>query len=660
MPSIRGHGCPIIIYSLGILFDGNGKILMCGLVGFIAEKRQDNAIDAMLDQLAYRGPDDRGVLISSESGHHVHLGQNRLAIQDTSKKGHQPFVSQCGNLVIVFNGEVYNFHAIKARLEKLGHAFISGSDTEVILYAYKQWGIACVDEFIGMFAFAILDKIQQHIIIVRDRAGVKPLYYYHDQQVFAFSSELKSFHQLDSFDKKLNYAALPNYFQFGYIAAPDTIFEGAYKLKPGHYLTYDLKSATYETKQYWDLEDYYLQAKFSHSELEIRNELEELMFDAVNLRMISDVPVGVFLSGGYDSSLVTALLAQDKSRKLHTYTIGFNDKRFNEAEHAKRIAEHLKTDHTEYYVDNQDLLEKVTLLPWHYDEPFADSSALPTMIVAELARKHVTVALSADGGDEVFCGYSKYFMLQRFANVFGNAFKKNTINVLLKCFNERQVAMINHCLPSKYQATNIEQKYLKFKRAMQAKDLSEMFSQASSYVPQSDVVQLIKINSASGRIFQFNDSFSFMDNMMLADYKAFMVDDVLTKVDRATMSCSLEGREPLLDHRISEFMARVPLSIKYKNKQGKYLARQILYKYLPAALVDKPKAGFQVPLQQWLLTDLRPLVEQHLTEERLDDKVFHIEQVLNFKLAFYNGDHSKLNALWFILMFQMWREQWDV
>lgn len=633
---------------------------MCGLVGFITDNKQENVISAMLDQLSYRGPDDNGVFISAQANGYVHLGQNRLAIQDTSKKGHQPFISDCAQYVVVFNGEVYNFKTIRERLEKLGQKFISGSDTEVILYAYKYWGIACVDEFIGMFAFAILDKKQQKIVIVRDRAGVKPLYYYDNEQVFAFSSELKSFHQLSFFRKELNHEVLPHYFQFGYIAAPHTIFKGAYKLKPGHYLNYDLSSATFEIQRYWSLDNYYQQEKFQHDESKIRDQLEALLFDSVNLRMISDVPVGVFLSGGYDSSLVTALLAQDSSRQLHTYTIGFNDKRFNEAQHAKQIAEYLKTDHTEYYVDHQDLLEKVTLLPWHYDEPFADSSALPTMIVSELAKKHVTVALSADGGDEVFCGYSKYFMLQKFTNIFNNRFKKNAVNLLLKCFNERQASWVNGFLPSQYQSTNIEQKYLKFKRAMQAQDLSEMFIQASSYVPRLEVLQLIKITTHSHNVFQFNDSLSFMDNMMLADYKTFMVDDVLTKVDRATMSCSLEGREPLLDHRISEFMARVPLSIKYKNNQGKYLARQILYKYLPAKLVDKPKAGFQVPLQQWLMTDLRSLVEQHVNPAKLDERVFYVKNVLDFKKAFYNGDSSKLNALWFVLMFQMWREQWNV
>jgi len=652
---------------------------MCGLVGLISEKKQDKVLDNMLGVLSYRGPDDSGVLIDSIADNFVHLGQNRLSVQDTSKKGHQPFVSDCGNYVLVFNGEVYNFKGIRVELEALGQSFISGSDTEVILYAFKQWGVACLDKFIGMFAFAILDKLKQQLTIVRDRAGVKPLYYYHKGNEFAFSSELKSFHQLPNFTKKLNKSVLPYYFQFGYIPAPHTIFENTHKLLPGHYLQINLSdikgvrvfdsedrrlrinnSDPFEIIKYWDVADHYQKDKFEHDESKITADLEELMTDAVNLRMVSDVPVGVFLSGGYDSSLVTALLAQDKSRKLHTFTIGFEDKKYNEAEHAKTIAKHFSTEHTEYYVSNKDMLDKIEILPYHYDEPFADSSAIPTMIVAELAKNDVTVALSADGGDESFCGYSKYFMLKRFESTFNSGFKKGSVKSLLNLFNEKQAEWFNGWLPKKYQATNIQDKYLKFKRAMGSDSLSEMFCNASSYVDKNVVSRFLKIESDLLEQFGFKGDLSFMDNMMLTDYKTFMVDDVLTKVDRATMSVSLEGREPLLDHRIIEFMARVPLDIKYKNKQGKYLARQILYKHIPQKLIDKPKAGFQIPLVGWMITELKPLVDKHLCVSALDDEIFDVHEVLTIKQEFYNGKHVLVNSLWFILMFQMWREKWDV
>lgn len=658
---------------------------MCGLVGIISNQKQELVLDAMLAVLAYRGPDDSGTLINPIQCHFVHLGQNRLSIQDTSKKGHQPFVSDCGNYVLVFNGEVYNFKAIKVELEALGQSFVSGSDTEVILYAFKHWGVACLDKFIGMFAFAILDKQQQRLTLVRDRAGVKPLYYYVNNDEFAFASELKSFHQLPTFTKQLNKSVLPYYFQFGYIPAPHTIFEGAHKLLPGHYLQYDLKNINgvrvvdsssnnkagikhsdpidivpFKIVKYWDVADYYQKDKFDSDEAQLTTDLEDLMTDAVNLRMVSDVPVGMFLSGGYDSTLVTALLAQDKDRKLHTFTIGFENKKYNEAEHAKAVAKHFNTEHTEYYVKNQDMLDKIELLPYHYDEPFADSSAIPTMIVAELAKKDVTVALSADGGDEVFCGYSKYFMLKRFESTFNHGLKKGGVKSLLSIFNERQAERVNSWLPKKYKATNMQEKFIKFKRAMGAESLSEMFCHASSYVDGHEVAQFLKIESNLFNKFEFDHNLSFMDNMMLTDYKTFMVDDVLTKVDRATMSVSLEGREPLLDHRIVEFMARVPAEIKYKNKQGKYLARQILYKHIPQEMIDKPKAGFQIPLVEWMLNDLKPLVDKHINASQLDEEIFNVIEVLNIKHAFYRGNYVKVNVLWFILMFQMWRDRWDV
>jgi asparagine synthase (glutamine-hydrolysing) len=633
---------------------------MCGLVGFVSNQQQNNDLDNMLEVLSYRGPDDSGVLVEPIEDSFVHLGQNRLSIQDTSKKGHQPFISDCGLYVLVFNGEVYNFKDIRVELESLGQLFISCSDTEVILYAFKQWGIACLDKFIGMFAFAILDKHKQQLTVVRDRAGVKPLYYYNKDNDFAFASELKSFHQLPSFKKKLNISVLSYYFQFGYIPAPHSIFENTHKLMPGHYLQYDLTNNSFEITQYWDVSDHYQKAKFNKDESTITTELEELMTDAVNLRMVSDVPVGVFLSGGYDSTLVTALLAQDKSRELHTFTIGFEDKKYNEAEQAKAIAKHFNTDHTEYYVSNQDMLDKIEILPYHYDEPFADSSSIPTMIVAELAKKDVTVALSADGGDESFCGYSKYFMLKRFESTFNSALKKGSIKGLLNLFNEKQAERFNGWLPKKYQATNIQDKYTKFKRAIGSHSLSEMFCNASSYLDSNDVNRFLKLDSNLLGQFEFKDELSFMDNMMLTDYKTFMVDDVLTKVDRATMSVSLEGREPLLDHRIIEFMARVPLDVKYKNKQGKYLARQILYKHIPQVLIDKPKAGFQIPLVDWMLTDLKPLIDKHLEASQLDSEIFDVLEVLRIKEAFYSGDTMKVNTLWFILMFQMWRERWGV
>ena len=614
----------------------------------------------MLQVQAYRGPEDRGVFVDQMCDTYVHFGHNRLAIQDLSSHGHQPFVSDCGNYIIIFNGEIYNFKNIRVELEKLGYKFLSKSDTEVILYAYKAWGIECLEKFIGMFAFSLLDKTQNKVYLVRDRAGVKPLYYYQKGEEFLFSSELKSFHEHPAFEKELNKEVLPYYFQFGYIPAPHTIFKNTHKLKPGHYLVYDLHNNDHEIIQYWSVDKCYEEKKFNKSEAEIVRELEELLTDAAELRMVSDVPVGVFLSGGYDSSLVTALLSKNKDRKLHTYTIGFENEKYNEAEHAKSIAKHFATEHTEYYVSKEELLEKVEKIPFYYDEPFGDSSAIPTMIVSELAKKDVTVALSADGGDEVFCGYSKYFFLNKFAPVFSNKFQKTMLKSMLNIFNGKQIEQINSHLPKQIQQTNIDDKYNKFKRAMNSDSFEDVFRNASSYVESKVVKDFLKIEANSNLYgnFKMQKDLSFMENMMLTDYKTFMVDDVLTKVDRATMSVSLEGREPLLDHRIIEFMARVPVELKYKNNQGKYLARQILYKHIPQSMINKPKAGFQIPLAEWLQADLRPLVDKYLDPSRLDEEIFNIGEVEKLKNKLFNGDVTHVNAIWFILMYEMWKEKW--
>jgi asparagine synthase (glutamine-hydrolysing) len=660
---------------------------MCGLVGFIGSKRQDSVLGSMLKVLSYRGPDDSGALVEGVNSHYIHLGQNRLSIQDTSKKGHQPFVSDCGNYVLVFNGEVYNFKDIRVELENLGQSFISGSDTEVILYAFKHWGIDCLDRFIGMFAFAVLDKHKQQLTLVRDRAGVKPLYYYYRDNELAFASELKSFHQLPSFTKKLNKSVLPYYFQFGYIPAPHSIFENTHKLMPGHYLQYDLKNINgvrvvdsssnnkagikhsdpidivpFKIVKYWDVADHYKKKKFVESEKEIIQKLEMLLKDAINLRMVSDVPVGVFLSGGYDSTLVTALLAQNTDKKVHTFTIGFDDKQYNEADYAKDIAKHFDTKHTEYYVSEQDMIGKIKQLPYFFDEPFGAGSALPIMILSEIASKDVKVVLSADGGDEAFCGYSKYFILNKFMSSFNSPFKKSIIRLIVNILPGSLVKFVNNMVPKKYRNNNIYDKYMKFKRAFRSADLQEMFLNGSSSVDGNDIRKILKVD-VDKKIynkFLMDENLSFLENMMLTDYKTFMVDEVLTKVDRSTMSASIEGREPLIDHRIVEFMARVPDSIKYKNKKGKYLIREILNNSLPKSLIDRPKSGFSIPMSDWLRGDLKLLVEKYLSSSKLDDDIFNTEALRQHCELFFNGDDSKANSVWYILQFQMWREKWKV
>jgi len=631
---------------------------MCGIVGFISPLNQEDILYDMLNIQSYRGPDDQGVFIDEQSG--VQLGHNRLSIQDLSSHGHQPFVSNCQNYIIVFNGEVYNFKDIKKELEELGYHFISSSDTEVILYSYKQWGIKCIDKFIGMFAFSILDKITNKLILVRDRAGVKPLYYYTNGKEFLFSSELKSFHKYPKFKKELNKEVLPYYFQFGYIPAPHSIFQNCYKLEAGHYLEFNLQNLEFQITKYWNVNKFYEKETIDKSESEVIDDLESILDDAIDLRMVSDVPVGVFLSGGYDSSLVASVLAKKQDKKINTFTIGFNDKKYNEAGHAKSIASYLGTNHTEYYIQDNDMLDLVEELPFYYDEPFGDSSALPTMIVSKIARKKVTVALCADGGDEAFCGYSKYFFLNKFSSIFSSKIKKQILKTSLNMMSDNIVENFNNILPSTLKQTNIKDKYNKFKRAMNSDSLEEMFQNASSYVDKNDVDKIlnIKSNKTIYNLFENSSNLTFLNYMMSVDYKAFMNDDVLTKVDRATMSASLEGREPLLDHRIIEYLARVPENLKYKNKQGKYLLRQILYKYLPKEMVDKPKSGFQIPLEEWLKGNLRYLVEKYLDEKRLDDEIFDIKETMELKTKLLLGQYVNINQIWLVIMFEMWKEKW--
>lgn len=630
---------------------------MCGLVGFIDNNKSIDTIKDMLAVQSYRGPDDSGVYFDDKSG--VHFGHNRLSIQDLSSHGHQPFISDCENYVIVFNGEVYNFTSIRVELEELGYKFVSSSDTEVILYSYKHWGIKCINKFIGMFAFTILDKPQNKLVLVRDRAGVKPLYYYTDENQFMFSSEIKSFHKHHNFKKEQNLSVLPYFFQFGYIPAPYTIFQNCFKLEAGHYLELKIDNLEFKIIKYWDVTDFYLQEKFTKSENEILKDIEKILDDAIDLRMVSDVPVGVFLSGGYDSSLVASILAIKQGKKINTFTIGFDDEKYNEAKHAKTIAEYLGTNHTEYYMRNSDMLNLVESLPFYYDEPFGDSSALPTMIVSKLARQNVTVALSADGGDEAFCGYSKYFFLNKFQDIFSNSFKREILKVGLNLFSADSIEYINKKLPKNLRQTNIKDKYTKFQRAINSNSLEEMFENASSYIDKNEITKFLKIskNQELFKKWEKIDGVEFLNQMMAVDYKLFMNDDVLTKVDRATMSVSLEGREPLLDHRIIEYMARVPLDIKYKNKQGKYLLRQVLYKYLPKEMVDKPKSGFQIPLNEWLRGELKPLVLKYLDNSRLDENIFDIKEINILKKRFFEEEDLG-TTIWFILIYQMWKERW--
>jgi len=636
---------------------------MCGLVGFVSLKRKDGVLHEMLGIQSYRGPDDNGYFIDNDMG--VHLGHNRLSIQDLSSNGHQPFISNCENYILVFNGEIYNYKEIRSDLIKLGYIFLSGSDTEVVLYSYKEWGIKCLDRFIGMFAFVIMDKAQGKLILTRDRAGVKPLYYYSNGKDFAFSSELKSFTKFDNFKQVINKDILPYYFQFSYIPAPHTIYNNCFKLKPGHFIEYDLDDHFYSIHKYWDIVDFYLMDKFDKSEDQIIQEVSEILESSCKYRMISDVKTGVFLSGGFDSSLALALTQEEHGKSVNTFTVGFHDEQYNEANHAKKIADYLSANHTEYYCTEADMLDFVKKLPFYWDEPFADESALPTIIVSRLAKKDVSVALSADGGDEIFCGYSKYFAINKLFKVKKNHIVNLVLKFIITNIPVRFFYYLNNILPDSVRQTDLEVKFQKFKSLINSKELKDAFIRASSSVSPEYLENILKNGS-----YKFFDKTEFnnfsqlkgldkLDQMMAIDYKTFLPDDVLCKVDRASMSVSLEGREPLLDHRIAEYMARVPSVMKYKKGMGKYILRQVLYKYIPKNIVDKPKTGFSVPIKNWLLGDLKGLAIESLESKDLEkDDIFHPEALKLIADELKGGQLKSPALVWNIIMYVLWRREW--
>jgi len=637
---------------------------MCGITGFIDyHKNSDRSLlDRMRDAITYRGPDSAGSAFFETKRFSLGLGHRRLSILDLSELGNQPMSHE--NLTIVHNGEVYNFEAIKEELVVLGYTFRSHTDTEVILKAFHAWGVTCVEKFRGMFAFAIYDEKAQKLFLFRDRAGVKPLYYHKTDDLFLFGSELKTFYEYPGFQKRINKKALPYYFRFGYIPAPLTIFKDTYKLKPGHYLVVDVTENSCEERAYWRVESKFLSDKFQESEEVIVEQLEKILIESFQLRMVSDVPVGIFLSGGVDSSLVTALLQKNSQTPLKTFTIGFEEKGYNEATFAKEIADFLGTDHTEYYCTKQDMLDVVKDLPYMYDEPFGDSSAIPTLLVSKLAKKDVSVVLSGDGGDEAFAGYSKYFALEKIANLQNNKAKIIVLKTLTSLVSDTMVGYINNLLPASKKQKNIKDKYQKFKNAIQSDSFAQMFINASSYVDNKTLNSVLIDNEIDFTISSFSvfdkvDHLSSLDQMTLCDYKTFMVDDVLTKVDRASMSVSIEAREPLLDHKIIEFSAAIPSSLKYKNGSGKYLLKEVLYKYIPKELIERPKSGFQIPLYEWLKSDLREMLDFYLDRERLvQSNIYEVDEVLKIKDAYYEGKSVNISLLWFVLMFEMWRERW--
>ncbi len=641
---------------------------MCRIVGFWDfnfnwQYNLEEVALSMRDSLSHGGPDYAGLYLEPKNG--LALTHRRLSIIDLSPSGHQPMEFE--NLVIIYNGEVYNFREIREYLEKKGYRFFSNSDTEVILKAFHRWGVNSVHRFRGMFAFAIWDKTQEKIYLCRDRAGVKPLYWYFRDGLFIFASELKAFHKHPRFKKEINELALALYLQYGYIPGYYSIFKDTFKLEPGHFLVLD-KNGNIEKIKYWDVKDYFLKGIeekdkwIKRSEDEIAEELETLLTESFKLRLVSDVPVGMFLSGGVDSSTVCALLSKE-GIKLKTFTIGFYEENYNEAEYAKKVSKFLGTDHTELYCTPKEAFDIIPKLPDIYDEPFGDSSSIPTYLVSQLAKNHVKVSLSADGGDEQFCGYTRYWIvgdkIKRYTSLPFLSLIGNFLNLINPDVAFKIYTLFRPILPK---WTNFRDKYIKLRNVLkEAKDFKAQYDISNKIFLTDDLKQLLGniVHIPSNTEFINNIDLNAMEYMMLYDLKTYLPDDILVKVDRATMSVALEGREPFLDHKILEWTSMLPVEFKYKNSTSKYILRKILYKYVTKELIDRPKQGFGVPIYEWFKADLKELYKEYLTPGKIKKEGLFDEKEVEILLNDYlNNRGVNHNKLWLLFIFQLWKEKW--
>lgn len=628
---------------------------MCGIVGFIdfRNKSDINTLHNMLNTIDHRGPDDTGSEFYEQNNVQVALGHKRLAILDLSKKGHQPYKYE--NLTMVYNGEVYNFKDIKKELEILGYTFESNSDTEVIIKAYHQWGEEAVHKFNGMFAISIYNDEERTLTLIRDRAGVKPLYYYFKDNLFMFSSELKAFHQHIDFDKELDKNSLGLYLQFGYVPQPKSIFKNANKLENGYILKFDIDQKRFNKQQYWNIYDFYQSKKLELSEDEALGKLDELVNSSIKYRMISDVPLGSFLSGGYDSSLVTAVMQSNSNRKVKTFTIGFENKRYDESPHAKAVSDYLGTEHTEYICTSKDALELLPKLPDILDEPMSDTSIIPTLIVSMITKQNVTVSLSADGGDELFGGYNAYRDAIRLNGKFQQIPMKQALSSLLKGFSG--------VVPNGFD--KLSRRLNRVSNMLMAENEAQLHNALSNVFIPNDIKKLLitepKIDKKNLEVYRSTAlTNNALDSLLAKDFQSSHVDQLLVKVDRATMFYSLEGREPLLDYRLIEFAAKLPDELKLKRDSGKYLLKKLTHKYIPKEIMDRPKMGFSVPINDWFKSSFNELVKHYFDDNFLKEQnIFNLEELRRIRNNYFNGKNVNLRQLWLILVFQIWYERWN-
>lgn len=653
---------------------------MCGFVGFLGGIAslgmigEQVLLTRMADSIAHRGPDDAGYWCDVRS--RISLAHRRLSIVDLSPAGHQPMPSASNRYVLTFNGEIYNHLSMRREIESTGQAsaWRGHSDTETLLAGFDTWGIqGTVERAIGMFAFAVWDKQTDTLTLARDRIGEKPLYYgwqgKGNDAVFLFGSELKALRIHPSFENNINRGALSLQLRHNYIPAPYSIYEGIAKLPSGSLLTVNLQKRRPRLSTYWSGEqaaESNVANPFIGTADQAVDELEILLKDATRQQMTADVPLGAFLSGGVDSSTVVALMQTQSSRPVKTFTIGFHEKGYNEAEHAKAVAKHLGTDHTELYVAAKEALAVVPLLPTLYDEPFSDSSQIPTFLVSQLARQHVTVSLSGDAGDELFCGYNRYQMTSNLWSKLRAVplpLRKLVANGLTSVSPgswDKIAGQVHGLLPRSTHFVNLGDKLYKGAGVLASPSANALYMGLVSH--WSDPASVVIGGLEPPTLLTTNaPSLSGLDEvqrMMALDMLTYLPDDILVKVDRAAMGVSLETRVPFLDHRVVEFAWSLPQSMKLRDGQTKWALRQVLFRHVPQALIERPKMGFGVPIADWLRGPLRDWAETLLNESRLRNEGFFAPELVRKKWQEHlSCQRNWQYHLWDVLMFQAWLEQ---
>jgi asparagine synthase (glutamine-hydrolysing) len=641
---------------------------MCGIAGFQAvsvgsPNQYQSTVALMIESLRYRGPDDEGTWVDAEGG--IALGHRRLSIVDLSQAGHQPMVSADGRFVMIYNGEVYNHDEIRPELEARGIRFRGHSDSEVMLEAFAAYGVeATVKRLIGMFAIGVWDRRERTLKLIRDRVGIKPLYWAKFDGLFLFGSELKALRTHTGWTPKINRGAVASFLRHNYIPAPHTIYENVHKLEPGTILTLPWGGEP-RIERFWDarqIANQGLHNPIHAGDTELTDQLENLLKDAVRRRMIADVPVGAFLSGGIDSSTVAALMQATNPGAVKTYSIGFELPGFNEAGHAANIAKHLGTQHTEMIVTGKQALNVIPKLPDFYDEPFADSSQIPTYLVSAMTRRHVKVALSGDGGDELFAGYNRYQLTNRLWRGLSLLPRpaRSGLAATLTAITPDRWSRLFAFYPERLRPNQIGDKLHKLASVLNVDDADTLYRRIVTHWEPAEIMP--GVMEPQGLLWDpsvANEFPNLLERMQFLDLVTYLPDDILTKVDRASMAVGLEARVPLLDHRVVELAWRLPRTAKIRGGVSKWLLRQVLYRHVPRTLVERPKMGFGIPLGEWLRGPLRDWAEALLDEQRLRQTgLLDPAVVRRHWHEHLSGRRNWQYLLWNVLMLETWHERW--